>query len=127
MELRTRPTVADGLTIQETRGTTHLVLYEPGNGTAYTLLITNLTPFGFSREAHHRLGLSKGSGGFVVAWPGMSYRTLMYSAGSYLDPSWFQTKVGCTLADAVVLCELLAYLTDCTAQTCEEYRRYHNG
>lgn len=126
LELRTKPTVQDGIVLREKNGS-QLVIYEPGNGTRYTMLITQITPFGFTDKARDALGLGKRSIGYVVAWPHLRYQSLTYTAGSYLAPIWLCEKTGCTLADAVVLCELLAYLTDCTAQTCEEYRRDHDG
>ena len=118
LDLRTKPTVQAGIVLLD-----KVVVYEPGNGTRYTMLITEVSKFGFSDTARDALGLGTMSGGFVVAWPHLPYQTLIYTAGSYLAPNWMRNKVGCTLADAVVLCELLAYLTDCQAMSCEEYQK----
>lgn len=124
MELRTKATVQDGFVEWGCCEGTEFVIYEPGNGTRYCLLIQYTGRF--SSGSRDALGLGTGHG-YIVAFPNSFYRTLTYTAGSYLAPIWLHEKTGCTLADAVVLCELLAYLTNCTAQTCEEYRRDHNG
>jgi len=121
MELRDKPTVAEGIKTCERTGMTRFVVYEPGNNTRYRLLITST--FEFSSEARQDLGVSNG---YVVSFPGSILRTIIYSAGSYLASSSFCSNVGCSLAEAVVLCELLAYLTDCQAITCEKYREIKN-
>jgi hypothetical protein len=123
-DLRTTPTVHDGIKLCERDSSACMVVYEPGNGTRYRLVMTRVGSFAFSNRARDVLGLGKGMG-HVVAFPDSHYRTLTYSDGSYLAPHWLCERVGCTMADAVVLAELLAYLTDCQAQTCEEFQKEH--
>lgn len=124
-ELRTKSGVQESIVRLEHNDHTTFVVYEPGNGTRYRLLLVRMSQF--SEEARDVLGLGK-TQGYVLAFPDSHYRTLTYSAGSYLAPLWFSNRVGCSLADAVVLCELLAHLTDCQAQTCEEFQKeYGDG
>ena len=85
LDLRTKPTVQDGIVLQEKNGS-QIIVYEPGNGTRYTLVITPITSFGFTFKARDALGLGHRFNGFVVAWPHSRYQTLTYTAGSYLAP-----------------------------------------
>jgi hypothetical protein len=108
-ETRTKP-IADALV--ECEGVvenSYWVNYQPGNGTAYRFLFQRLLRG--SSPAKWLFG--EHFGGFLVTFmPSFSYHTFAFSDGSYLAPHYVKEKVGCGIADAIVLAEVFAHLAE---------------
>jgi hypothetical protein len=97
--------------------------YQPGNGTAYRFFLTRVEP-----KSAFGLWLGFGeSAGWIVSWvpdQSPSFNNIHITAnGSYLDPYYVQSKLGCGISDAVVLAEVFAHLTGRSAMTSEEFER----
>lgn len=113
MSLREVPTVDDGITERSVSpdGSVIVVVYQPGNGTRYTVVFTDLrnlsNPF-------------LGVGQWLVNVLGVGAMQ-SYSNG-YLAYDYVQEKLRCGVADAVVLAELIGRELGRKYVTCEEYK-----
>lgn len=108
----------------EVHGNVKFVIYDPGNGSRFTLLVTDLSDFSY--EAHVRLGyghrgaflvtlLDRGSMFVCKATHQVHFRNVQMSF-SYLG-----------LPDAIVLAEGIAHLTGLTAISSDEYDEAIHG
>lgn len=113
-DFRTKATVEAGITIDEKIGEVRFVEYQPGNGTRYHLMLTNVTVF--PKAVRDALGV--GDGGVVVSFPLGNYRTSTLSSYGYLARSYVAEKIGSqNVSDVAVLTELLAFLLERKAET----------
>lgn len=117
-EIRTRPTVAEGIVSRSAVGRQQLVEYQPGNGTRYVLLFTPLDEFANAERAtgHHY-------DSWVVTDLSTGYRALILDEHSYLDPWTLAEKLDSSLPDAVAIGELCAHVLGCSTLNCEGFAR----
>jgi hypothetical protein len=99
-EYRTEPTIEAGISIDAAEGNVRFLEYQPGNGTRYTLLISKIPAM-----ACRTLGVSEGTVKVDLEYGGK----ILVSPESFFTPSYASEKLGCTLADAEVLIELLTH------------------
>jgi len=112
---RTVPSVADGI-VQDLRlRDTRAVVYEPGNGTRYSLLLVDLdhVPAGTMRE------MDLPANGILVFWanplrtPQRKVGTVISAtSASHIHPRILGRALGAPPADAMILSELFSYLLD---------------
>lgn len=109
-ELRTRSTVEDGIYLRTECSGTTVVDYQPGNGTRYVVAITDLTDL--RSEARDTLGgHGQADSLFQVSRLNGGRGASMMIADRV---SWHRVKecgLGGADVDAVVLAELIGYLT----------------
>lgn len=123
LSLRTKPTVEEGITHRERLPDgREVVEYQPGDGSRYLLIISPLD--GFSRCTCERMGIGHGDGVIVThaSDPGDS-RSLITHRGATIAYNWLQPKFRTTLASAITLSELVAFLIGGKALSCEEAQR----
>lgn len=79
-------------------GNATTLVYEPGNGTRYEIVLTDLRAMGE---------------GYIVSLLTTSPGTCMRVAdsGGYITATYVRSKLGVGLGDAVILAELIAHLT----------------
>jgi hypothetical protein len=108
LDLRTKPTVEDGLKLFEEEVTRSMVVdYQPGNGTRYCLSIVDTR--GFSDDANHWMGFEKGATGWIVTDLN-ARRAMVVNGDGFLAAGYIMEKLGCYESDAYVLAELLGKL-----------------
>lgn len=110
LSIRTKATVEDGIQdMCPQTGEVHFVDYQPGNGTAYRFTL-HRCPEGSPLALWH----FSGNAGWVVFFvPELRFKQFAFSAlDTEINPLWLKEKVGCGLADAVVLAEVLQELTE---------------
>ena len=113
-ELRTKPDVASGILVDEGAGDVRIVTYEPGNGTRYSVVLTNL---GGLRKADYVLG----PGSATLAYVSNHGRAIVLERGRAIDYHRVQEVMRCSIFDAVVLAELLGHLTGVEHTTVEGF------
>jgi hypothetical protein len=113
-ELRTKPDVRSGVIVDETSGGSRLVMYEPGNKVRYSLVLTALGPF---RKAGYVLGSGAGSLVCVTSYG----RSMVLPEGETIHHHVVQERMRCSVFDAVVLAELLGWLTGEECTTVESF------
>lgn len=100
-------------------GGTMLVDYCPGNGTRYVLVVTDLTSLD---EDLKLLGRDGEKQCHQIAWMnGGAGKAITIGGHDFLHYSYVRNKFQCSEVDAVVLAELIGYLVDRPAMSCEEY------
>lgn len=106
MGLRTKPTVTDGIKLNDTvEGPgVQVYVYEPGNGTRYTVILSPLD--NLSRAALETLGCGCGSNNYSVNVVGVG--SMLLTGRGYLSADYVQAKLRCSYADSRVLAEFLA-------------------
>jgi hypothetical protein len=117
-ELRTRPDVGSGITVDEADGNVRLVAYEPGNGTRYSLVLTTL---GSLKRAEYVLGKSA-----VLVYVTNFSRGFFLPAGK-VHHHFVQERLRCSVFDAVIVAELLGHLLGRECVTVEEFVRSAAG
>jgi hypothetical protein len=107
LSIRTKGSVEEGLVeLSAQPGPVLYVNYQPGNGTAYRFTLHEC-PAGSPLSGWH----FSGQGGWLVVFvPESRYRPFAFQG--YIDPLYFAEKTGCSLSDAVVLVEVLKFLTE---------------
>jgi hypothetical protein len=98
---RTEPTVEAGISLNVREGGVQVIEYQPGNGTRYTLIISNIP-----KTACRTLGVAEGTVKVDLEYGGKAF----IEPDSFFVPSYLKEKLGCTLADAEVLIELFTFL-----------------
>ncbi len=107
LSLRTKDTIEDGLQeLSAQPGSVLYVNYQPGNGTAYRFTLHEC-PAGSPLSRWHFSGQG---GWWVVFMPETGYKSFAFQRG--IDPWYMMGKVGCGISDAVVLAEVLEFLTE---------------
>lgn len=93
-----------------------IVVYEPGNGTRYEILVT-----GLPHDAGDLIGCQEGS--LLVAWLNDVNKCMILAPAGFLHYTYVMEKMHIrSIVDAVVLTELLGYLTSRPCTTCDEMR-----
>jgi hypothetical protein len=134
-ELRVKPSVESGLVCDELEENVRVVSYEPGNGTRYVLVISQMgsTSTWASGTAPHispkaltnALGVPAGS---WLVWCNNYNRALALAADSdVVHYSYVREKLGCCIIDAVVLGELIGHLLGIRHVTVDEYVQERTG
>lgn len=120
MELRTKP-IADSFVSDEHNGPVHTAIYEPGDGTRYVAVVTELTghlPSSHScPKVREHLGIP--SGGYLVFIEG--YGTIVLARRGFLHWSRLQGSLKCSERTAVILGELVGTMIDRPFVSCEMY------
>lgn len=119
LNLRTKPTVEAGIRHREKfEDGRDVVEYTPGDGTRYLVIISPLT--GFSDQTRSKVGIGENSVIVTLASnPGFP-TSMVTHYGAFVHYLQVQERLGTTLASSVTLAELLAYLLDGKAFSCEE-------
>ena len=126
-DLRTNPSVDGGISLESRAGDgTRTVVYQPGNGTRYVLVITDLSEL--PGEAKAELGHGGNVPGLfmitrMVRWGGKS----MLVAGPIHWKEVREAKLATGVSDAVVLAEVIGYLTGFKAMSCQEFEDTEGG
>lgn len=108
---RTKPDVASGVCSDRKDGRARAVEYRPGNGTTYSLVLTDLSGMGMSRDDNDTLVWVKNFG-----------RSLTLSTGA-VSLTYVQDHLRCSIMDAVVIAELLGWLTGREGPSVETFIR----
>ena len=117
LDTRTKKTVEAGI-IREiwpgslTRNPVHCLSYEPGNGTLYCLIFTNITGVDDVGD----------QGGWLVTWINSHYLKAMVVTDNkgLLHWRYVMEKMRASISDAVCLAEIIGHCTGRTYITCEE-------
>ena len=107
-DARSKP-MDEAIILDEKRGDTRVIEYQPGNGTRYVFTFTNLEEF--SERTQGRTGLYKGS--HLVNWvtEPKNIRSIIYNQGRYLDHD-FLVRLTKNIADQFAIGTLLSYVFD---------------
>lgn len=108
---RTKPDVASGVCSDKKDGRAHAVEYRPGNGITYSLVLTDLSGMGVSRND-----------GDTIIWVKNFSRSLVLPAGE-ISLAYVQDQLRCSITDAVVVAELLGWLTGREGPSVETFIR----
>lgn len=123
-ELRTKASVKAGIVSDEKVGGVRLVEYDPGNGKKYVVSVSDV-----SQHPNKALALSR-SGRAVIVWIrdwDCGWSTQIGSSPYPNQPpipvnwSLVQSRLSCSVFDAVVLAELLGYLLNRPAVSVDEF------
>lgn len=117
--LRQLATVEAGITYSNWNTGCRIVTYEPGNGYKYVVFIfwPVLTSTDYSQ-------LNMPDKGLLLSLPELKKSTFLHE-GMYIAGSWLADKLNLTVNDGVILAELVAHLTNCTAASCEEFTKVY--
>lgn len=127
LDVRTKKTIDEGIQLREEHGESIFILYAPGNGTMYTVLIQKLDAC--SPTLKDRMGLGIDGGGWVVTHMGgvpMMSMIVIDNQGGLLHPEYVQEKLKVSLADSVVLAELIGHVVGREYIPSEEYLQEEN-
>lgn len=113
-DLRTKPSVPDGITFDQSVENVRLVEYQPGNGTRYQLAFTQLSALS---GAPNLLGCQEAC--WVVSYLNQERCAILAPAG-FLHFTYVAQKFGCGASDAIVLAELIGFILGRAAVPCEE-------
>ena len=91
--------------------------YQPGDGTRYSLLVTNID----NDEACKAIGCSPGS--MLVTLTNHDRRSMFVCPGDCLHYSYIQEKLGVPTSSAVTLAIIIAGLTKSKAMTWDEFEK----
>lgn len=102
-------------------GPVKLFEYCPGNGTRYVLLVTDVSKM--SDEALKHMGRS-GDRCYVVSHlNGGAGHSMTVGGGDFLHYNYVREKLKVNEVDAVVIAEIVAFMCQLKAVSCEEYTR----
>jgi hypothetical protein len=122
LEVRTKNTIEEGIRNRETIQGTEVVVYAPGNGSVYVVSFTNLS--GLSPEGKDRFGLGSDGKGWLVTHVGyapMPSMVVTDNQGGLLHWEYVREKLKVSASDAVVLAELIGFVTGRTYVPSEEF------
>lgn len=125
-DIRTKATVREGIVLDESVGEPHdtrIVEYQPGNGTRYVLVITELAGPYTDERVRYALGTGNERATHLVAKLNAGAGTAMLVGGvdHFLHYTSVMEKLGVGISDAVVLAELLGELLNLRHMTCAEF------
>ncbi len=113
-EVRTKPTVAEGILRDYTQGTSvRYVDYAPGNGTRYEIVLVSL-----SEEIGQRVC---GSSGTMIVLANHGRKALFLSDKGFIHWSYVKEKSDLGVPDAVAVAELLGVLLNRPHVTAEQF------
>lgn len=116
LDTRTKKSVADSIVSDLPRGSCNVpvryVIAEPGNGTRYSLVFTDL-------KGSDEVGEQ---GGWLVTWiNSLDLKAMVVTDnGGFLDWRYVMKKMRASIADAVCLAEIIGHCTGREYETCEE-------
>ena len=112
MDVRTLPSIEQGIKIRDVQGSSTLISYCPGNGTKYLILITDVSHLG--PESKDFMGLGSRGWGWLVTHVGHTPMTSMVviDNGALLHWEYVREKLSVSISDAVVLAELIGFVTN---------------
>lgn len=120
LDLRTKASVDAGVTSTDANETyTRAYEYQPGNGTRYVLVVTDLGRLhSFTRDQY-------GEGEvFLVSWVNESGgKSMVFHKNTLLYPTYVMEKLQCGISDAAVIAELLGQKLGVAHLSCEEVQR----
>ena len=122
LEVRTKKTIEEGICNRETGQGTEILVYAPGNGSIYIVSFMDLS--GFGPEVKDRFGLGNEMNGWLVTHVGHSPMPSMVvtdNGGGLLHWEYVREKLKVAAADAVVLAELIGFVTGRTYVPSEEF------
>jgi hypothetical protein len=122
-ELRTKPSIRDGISSDLTNGGIRAVEYQPGNGSRYSLVLSDLSFMPTTSRA------VKPPNGTVLVWCanfGKGWLTENYGSAPVHFTS-VREKLGCSITDAVVLAELIGYLLSRPYVSAEDFKKTRVG
>ena len=122
LEVRTKKTIEEGIQLREEVGGSTFLLYAPGNGTLYMVVVQSLS--GYSPKMKDRMGLGLDGGGWLVTYMGgvpMASMVVIDNQGGLLHWEYVREKLKVAAADAVVLAELIGFVTGRTYVPSEEF------
>lgn len=128
LDVRTKTTIEEGIKLREDRGDSTFLLYAPGNGTKYAVLIQRSSLY--SPELKDRLGLGVDGDGWIATYlNGLPMVSMVVAdhQGELLHWKYVREKLKVSEADAVVLAELLGHVTGRTYIPSEEFLRSTNS
>jgi len=111
LDVRTKTTIEEGIRIREEHGDSTFLLYAPGNGVLYTVLIQKLSTC--SPEMKDRLGLGMLGDGWLVTYLSglpMTSMVLVDNKGELLHWEYVREKLRLSISDAIVLAELIGHM-----------------
>ena len=124
LSLRTKPTIEAGIVYREILPDGREVVgYEPGDGTRYLLIISPLD--GFAMLTCLEVGIDPSLKNVIVTHasdPG-DPRSLITYRGGHLHYEDVKRLLRTTLASAITLAEVIAYLIGGTALSCDEAQK----
>jgi hypothetical protein len=111
LDVRTKKTIEEGIQIREERGDSTFLLYAPENGTIYLVVIQKIG--GCSPKMKDRMGLGIDDGGWLVTYMGSVSTSMVVidDPGGLLHWEYVRRKLHVGAADAVVLAELVGFVT----------------
>lgn len=120
-EVRTKETIEEGIRNRETTQGTEVLVYAPGNGSSYVVTFMSLSSFSQAVKDYFGFGLD-GKGWLVtrVGYPPMPSMIVIDNPGALLHWTYVQEKLGVGPADAIVLAELIGFVTGRGYLSCEE-------
>lgn len=122
LDLRTKKTIEEGIESCETTHGVRIVEYSPGNGTRYVLSLVEL--HGFSPETSEWFGFDPKGFAWLVTWLNHSPMTSMVVVkddGALLHWIYLREKLNAGVPDAIVLAEVIGYITGRSYFPCEEF------
>lgn len=105
--MRTKPDVVSGVRSDTGAGTVRSVTYEPGNGTRYAVVLSEVPP-------------TRGVDPGILIWVRNYGRAFMLEDGSVSHLSVMR-ELRCSIFDAVVLAEFIGWATNRRAVSVEEF------
>lgn len=109
LDVRTKATVEDGITLHDTAGPAQIIDYQPGNGTRYRLSIVDTSEL--SDDTNVWLGFGRKNTGWIITYlNNRGYAMVIGRNDKFLSAHYVQEKLRCGLSDAFVLAELLGKL-----------------
>ncbi len=113
--VRTVATVGEGIKERIDRGYAMVVVYEPGNGVRYRVVLTALSP-----EQARVFGAEAPC--FAVSLPGFRAGSMVLSVNpGWLDSSYVEEKLDVASHHAVAITELLCHLTGREGSSAEDW------
>lgn len=121
--LRKRSSVEKGMVVYDEfpspTSVIKFVEYQPGNGTRYVLVITDLSCL--TVDALKSIGTRTDRSTYLVTKVEGNPGVMTVGGSDFLHYSYVADKFKCSISDAVVLAELLGYLLNLKHVSCEEF------
>lgn len=112
------------------------VLYEPGDSTAYDLVLAKVDERERVQATYYRPEIMTsphffaGAGEperWLLAWPGFTAMTVDVTPGHYTDPSYVMEKMGIGAASGACIAELLNMVTGVDTEILDSMRETYAG
>jgi hypothetical protein len=128
-EMRPKKSVQEGFIVRQTEGPVSVVVYEPGNGISYKMVVTRIgnpnSPGDIPQKTlQNYFGIARGD--YLVNLIHYN-RSFFASPDSYLHYIYVREKLGCSVLDAVVIAEAVGTLLNLPHIGVEEYLQAKTG